>query len=86
MELLSFYNKMTRKKMILVTGVTARKWSEGEFLPQMCQIWLKYVCHVKKNRIFWSQYIEKQNCFHGTAILSQQDDQEENDRGHGGNC
>ena len=27
MELLSFHNKMTRKKMILVTGVTARKRS-----------------------------------------------------------
>ena len=30
MELLSFHNKMTRKKVILVTGVTARKRSESE--------------------------------------------------------
>ena len=31
MELLSLCNKMTKKKVILVTGVTARKRSEGEF-------------------------------------------------------
>ena len=29
---------------------------------------------------------KKLNCFHETAIFSQQDDQEENDLGHGGNC
>ena len=29
MELLSFRNKMTREKVILVTGVTARKRSES---------------------------------------------------------
>ena len=32
MELLSFRKKMTRKKVILVTGVTVRKWSESECL------------------------------------------------------
>ena len=42
MELLSFRNKMTKKKVILVTGVTARKWSENEGLLQICQIWLNY--------------------------------------------
>ena len=40
MELLSFHNKMTRKKVILVTGVTARKRSESECLLQICQIWV----------------------------------------------
>ena len=30
MELVSFRNKMTKKKVILVTGVTARKRSENE--------------------------------------------------------
>ena len=30
MKLLSFYNKMTKKKMILVMGVAARKRSESE--------------------------------------------------------
>ena len=30
MKLLSFYNKMTKKKMILFTEVTARKRSERE--------------------------------------------------------
>ena len=39
MELLSFHKKMTRKKVILFMGVTARKWSESEFLLQICQIW-----------------------------------------------
>ena len=34
----------------------------------------------------WSPYIEKGNCFHGIGILSQQDDQEESDLGHGGKC
>ena len=42
MELLSFRNKMTKKKVILVTGVTARKRSENECLLQICQIWLNY--------------------------------------------
>ena len=42
MELLSFHNKMTRKKVILVMGVTARKQSESECLLQICQIWLNY--------------------------------------------
>ena len=43
MELLYFHNKMTRKKMILVTWVTARKRSEGECLLQICEILLNYV-------------------------------------------
>ena len=42
MELPSIRNKMTRKKVILVTAVTARKRSESEFLLQICQIWLNY--------------------------------------------
>ena len=42
MELLSFRNKMTIKKVILVMGVTARKWLEIECLLQICQIWLNY--------------------------------------------
>ena len=42
MELLSFRNKMTKKKVILVTGVTARKRSENECLLQIYQIWLNY--------------------------------------------
>ena len=42
MELLSFCNKTTREKLILVTVVTARKRSESEFLLQICQIWLNY--------------------------------------------
>ena len=42
MELLSFRNKMTRKKVILVMGVTARKRSEYECLLQIWQIWLNY--------------------------------------------
>ena len=42
MELVSFRNKMTKKKAILVTGVTARKRSENEWLLQICQIWLNY--------------------------------------------
>ena len=42
MELLSFRNKMTKKKVILVTGVTARKRSENECLLQICQTWLNY--------------------------------------------
>ena len=42
MELLPFCNKMKRKKVILVTGVTARKWSETEFFLQICQTCLNY--------------------------------------------
>ena len=42
MELLSFRNKMTIKKVILVMGVTARKRLEIECLLQICQIWLNY--------------------------------------------
>ena len=42
MELLLFLEKMTRKKVIFVTGVTARKWSESECLLQICQVWLNY--------------------------------------------
>ena len=41
-ELLSSHNKMTRKKVILAMGITARKGSESEFLLQICQIWLNY--------------------------------------------
>ena len=41
-ELLSFHNKMTMKKVILVKGVTAKKRSESERLLQICQIWLNY--------------------------------------------
>ena len=43
MELLSLHNKMTRQKVILVTGVTARKWSESVCLLHICQILLNYV-------------------------------------------
>ena len=42
MELVSLRNNMTKKKVILVTGVTARKRSENECLLQICQIWLNY--------------------------------------------
>ena len=42
MELLSFRDKMTRKKVILVTGVTAGKRSESECLLQICLVWLNY--------------------------------------------
>ena len=42
MELLSLQNKMTNKKVILVTGVSARKRSESEFFLQICQIWINY--------------------------------------------
>ena len=36
---------------------------------------------------FLGHHISKKgNCFHGTAILCQQDDQEESDHSHGGNC
>ena len=42
-DLLFFHNKMTKKKMILVTGVTARKRSESDRFLQICEIWLNYV-------------------------------------------
>ena len=42
MELLYFHNKMNKKKVILVTGVTARKRSENECLLEICQILLNY--------------------------------------------
>ena len=42
MELLSIRNKITRKRVILVTAVTARKRSESECLLQICLIWLNY--------------------------------------------
>ena len=48
-----FYNKMIKKEMILVMGVTARKRSESECFLQMCEIWLNYVRHIKNNRISW---------------------------------
>ena len=54
MELLCFRNKMTRKKVILVMGVTTRKRSESGCLLQICLIWLNYASHVKNNRISWS--------------------------------
>ena len=54
MEVLSFRNKMTRRKVILITGVTVRKLSESECLLQICQIWLNYAWHVKNNRMSWS--------------------------------
>ena len=41
-ELVSFRNKMTSKKVILVMGVTARERWESECLLQICQIWLNY--------------------------------------------
>ena len=85
MELQYFYNKMTKKKMILVTQVTARKRSESECFLQMCEISLNYVRLIKYNRISWWPNIEKWNFFHETAIFLQQNDQDENDLGHGGN-
>ena len=42
MELLSFRKKMTKKKVILVMGVTARKRLESECLLELCQIWINY--------------------------------------------
>ena len=59
MELLPFCKKMTLKEVILVRGVTARKWPESECFLQICLNWLNYASHVKNNRIFWSPYIEK---------------------------
>ena len=38
MELLSFRNGMTRKKVNLLMGVTARKESESDCLLEICQI------------------------------------------------
>ena len=58
-KLQSIYNKMAKKKMILVTGVTARKRSESECFLQIYEIWLNYVRHIKKNRISWWPYIKK---------------------------
>ena len=58
-KLESFYNKMIKKKMILVTGVTARKPSESECFLQMCEIWLNYVQLIKNNKISWWPNIEK---------------------------
>ena len=40
-KLLSFYNKVTKKKMILVMGVTARKSSESECFSEKCEILVK---------------------------------------------
>ena len=85
-EMLSFHNKIFRKKMILVMGAAARKRLESECLLQICKVWLNYASHVKNNRISWSPYIEKSNCFHGAVVLSQQGQQEESDLGHGRNC
>ena len=59
MEMLSFHNKMTIKKVILVMGATARKRTESECFLQICQISQNYAGHVKNNIIFWSQSIEK---------------------------
>ena len=42
MKLLSFRKKTTRKKVILVMGVTARKRMEIVYLLQICEIWLNY--------------------------------------------
>ena len=42
-KLLSFYNKMINKKMILVMGVTARILSQCECFREICEIWLNYV-------------------------------------------
>ena len=58
-KLESFYNKVPKKKMILVTGVTARKRSESECLLQMCEISLNYVGLIKNNKISWWPNIEK---------------------------
>ena len=44
MELVSFHNKMTRKKVIFVTGVTARKRSESEWfaanMQNLVKLWI----------------------------------------------
>ena len=50
-ELESLHKKMKRNKLIMVTGVTARKRSESECLLQICQIWLNCAWHVKNNSI-----------------------------------
>ena len=42
MEMLSFAKEMTRQKVILVKGITARKRLESECLLKICQIWLNY--------------------------------------------
>ena len=54
-----FSNKMTKKKMIFVTQVTARKRSESECFLQMCEISLNYVRLIKNNRISCWPNIEK---------------------------
>ena len=59
MKLQSFFNKITKKKVILVTGVTATKRSESESFLEICEIWLNYVRHIKNNRISWWPYIKK---------------------------
>ena len=59
MKVQYFYNKIIKKEMILVTGVTGRKRSESECFLQMCEIWLNYVRHIKNNRISWWPNIEK---------------------------
>ena len=57
MKLLSFCNKMTKKKIILVTA--ARKRSESECFLEICEIWLNYIYYIQNNRISWSPNIEK---------------------------
>ena len=42
MELLSFRNDMTRKKVNLFMAATARKQSESECFLEICLIWLNY--------------------------------------------
>ena len=42
-NLQSFLNKITNKKMLLFTGVTARKRSQCECFLEICEIWLNYV-------------------------------------------
>ena len=59
MELLSFHNKMTRKKVILVTGLTARKRSEGECLLRICQILLNYMYDILRTIEFLGHPILK---------------------------
>ena len=64
-KLLSFYNKMTNKKMILVTGVTPRKRSQCECFLEICEIWLNYVWHIKNNRIsgwYYNAIRDPKNC------------------------
>ena len=60
MKFQSFLQKMPKKKMILVTEVTARKRFESECFLQMCEIWLNYVRHLKNNKISWWPYIKNE--------------------------